>query len=416
MRHIDLFSGIGGFAYAAEKVWKEEYENVCFCDIEPFCQAVIRKHWPNSRIYGDIRELIEATELSDSSSDPEAEGCVGDGEMEQRCESLPEGWREDKKGYTIGEGRDGGLGFHGELIADTDCDGFDGEQAEVGTEHIEGTHGTPSRKDAMVDDSGCGGTATEKRIFGEIDLLTGGFPCQPFSHAGKRRGKNDNRYLWPEMFEVIQLTKPRWVVAENVHGILSIEGGLVFEQVCLDLEKTGYEVWSFIIPACAKDAPHRRDRIWIVGHRIEDSHSGRRSGEARIGKGNLRRIESEEQNDNAFEANKGCRNGDAPDATGIGNEGLHKNWNARTGDGQPSNIWNEDWLEVATRLCRVDDGLPTRMDGLELSKSKHRIERLKALGNAIVPQVAIEIMKAIKEIECNINGRTIVKEQIRYEM
>ena len=97
-----------------------------------------------------------------------------------------------------------------------------------------------------------------------IDILTGGFPCQPFSLAGKRKGTDDERYLWGEMLRAIQEIKPRFVIAENVFGITSIDGGLVFQQVCLDLENEGYEVQPFIIPACAKNAPHRRDRCWFI--------------------------------------------------------------------------------------------------------------------------------------------------------
>jgi DNA (cytosine-5)-methyltransferase 1 len=100
----------------------------------------------------------------------------------------------------------------------------------------------------------------------KIDILTGGFPCQPFSLAGKRKGTDDERYLWGEMLRAIQEIKPKYVIAENVYGITSIDGGLVFQQVCLDLENEGYEVQPFIIPACAKNAPHRRDRCWFIAY------------------------------------------------------------------------------------------------------------------------------------------------------
>ena len=100
----------------------------------------------------------------------------------------------------------------------------------------------------------------------KIDILTGGFPCQPFSLAGKRKGTDDERYLWGEMLRAIQEIKPRFVIAENVFGITNIDGGLVFEQVCIDLETEGYEVQPFIIPACAKNAPHRRDRCWFIAY------------------------------------------------------------------------------------------------------------------------------------------------------
>jgi len=93
-------------------------------------------------------------------------------------------------------------------------------------------------------------------------LLTGGFPCQPFSCAGQRRGKADDRYLWPQMLRVIAEARPAWIVAENVAGIIEME----LEGVCVDLEAEGYEVWPVIIPACAVGAPHRRDRVWIIAN------------------------------------------------------------------------------------------------------------------------------------------------------
>ncbi|MCP4605863.1 MAG: DNA (cytosine-5-)-methyltransferase, partial [Proteobacteria bacterium] len=99
---------------------------------------------------------------------------------------------------------------------------------------------------------------------GRLDILSGGFPCQPFSVAGKRKGSEDERHLWPEMLRVIGECKPRWVVGENVRGLVNWSNGLVFQEVCSDLEALGYSVQSFIIPACATGAPHRRDRVWIV--------------------------------------------------------------------------------------------------------------------------------------------------------
>jgi DNA-cytosine methyltransferase len=103
-----------------------------------------------------------------------------------------------------------------------------------------------------------------KKYANKIDILTGGFPCQPFSMAGKRKGTDDERYLWGEMLRAVQEIKPKFVIAENVFGITNIDGGMVFEQVCLDLETEGYEVQPFIIPSASKNAPHRRDRVWFV--------------------------------------------------------------------------------------------------------------------------------------------------------
>jgi len=156
MRHLDLFSGIGGFALAAR--WAG-IETVAFCEIEEFPRKVLAKNFQGVPIHHDIREL-------------------------------------------------------------------DGAEYEG------------------------------------IDLITGGYPCQPFSLAGARKGASDDRHLWPEMFRVIKQAKPRFVVAENVIGHLSMG----FDSVCDDMESEGYAVWAFVIPACAKDAPHKRDRVWIVAH------------------------------------------------------------------------------------------------------------------------------------------------------
>lgn len=110
---------------------------------------------------------------------------------------------------------------------------------------------------------------------GKIDVLTGGFPCQPFSMAGKRRGTDDDRYLWPEMLRAVREIRPGWVVGENVLGIVNWSDGLVFEQVCADLEAEGFEVQPYILPACGVDAPHQRYRTWFVAHAVEDSGCNR---------------------------------------------------------------------------------------------------------------------------------------------
>lgn len=102
----------------------------------------------------------------------------------------------------------------------------------------------------------------------KIDVLTGGFPCQPYSSAGKRLGKEDDRHLWPEMLRAIREIQPRYVVGENVRGLTNWNGGLVFDEVQADLEAEGYEVLPFLLPACAVNAPHRRDRIWFIAYSI----------------------------------------------------------------------------------------------------------------------------------------------------
>ena len=198
-----------------------------------------------------------------------------------------------------------------------------------------------------------------------LTILTGGFPCQPFSHAGRRKGTADDRYQWPNMFQVIQNVKPDWVIAENVRGLVTWNDGMVLEQVCTDLESEGYEVQPFIIPACAVNAPHRRDRIWIIAH---TDNKRNRAG--------FREIQGEDgevpkRDDNA----QSCY----PD-------------------------WRRDWREVALATCnaRMDDGFSREVDGVSYSFAKWRNESIKAYGNAIVPQAAMEIFRVIKRI-VNVN-------------
>lgn len=114
---------------------------------------------------------------------------------------------------------------------------------------------------------------------GGIDVLSGGFPCQPYSSAGKRLGKEDDRHLWPEMLRAIREVRPRWVVGENVRGLTNWNGGLVFDEVQADLESAGYEVTPFLLPAVAVDAPHRRDRIWFVAYCASEFDQSQGGGE-----------------------------------------------------------------------------------------------------------------------------------------
>ena len=124
---------------------------------------------------------------------------------------------------------------------------------------------------------------------GSVDLICGGFPCQPYSTAGKRLGKEDDRHLWPEMLRVIREVRPRWVVGENVSGLLSWNDGMVFDEVLTDLETEGYQVQAFVIPACAVNAPHRRDRLWIIAYNPganDRQHSSKPAGRQEQQSGN----------------------------------------------------------------------------------------------------------------------------------
>jgi DNA (cytosine-5)-methyltransferase 1 len=112
---------------------------------------------------------------------------------------------------------------------------------------------------------------------GTIDILTGGFPCQPYSVAGGRKGKEDSRHLWPEMRRAIREIQPGWIVGENVFGLINWNGGMVFDEVQADLEAAGYEVWPYVLPAAAINAPHRRDRVWFVAHAASSTKGSSRT-------------------------------------------------------------------------------------------------------------------------------------------
>jgi DNA (cytosine-5)-methyltransferase 1 len=131
------------------------------------------------------------------------------------------------------------------------------------------------------------------------DIITGGFPCQPFSVAGKQKGTGDDRHLWPEMFRIIKTFKPKFVIGENVKGLINIQDGVVFETVCTDLESEGYEVQAFNIPAAGVGAPHRRERIWILATNVANSISDNEREQITRGDEEERRIQEEYRQDNS---------------------------------------------------------------------------------------------------------------------
>jgi len=336
LRHGSLFSGIGGFDLAAE--WMG-WENIFHCEYDPFCQKILKHHFPNSKLYEDIKTF----------------------------------------------------------------------------------------------------KATKYR--GRIDILTGGFPCQPFSNAGLRKGTEDERNLWGEMLRIIREVSPSYVVGENVRGLLNWSGGVQFEQVCADLEAEGYEVTPYLLPACGKNAPHRRDRIWFVAYSDNFRNSRRpdtnkkESRKSRVRQSNqvhiskksntIRGISSDTDNDghktnggkvketngisklNRSEVGSRVSNGtslsrDAPNTNSkLSKRGYDNREDGRSEQTERIESFNKprSWEEFPTQppLCGGDDGLPKELDGITFPK--WRKESIKAYGNAIVPQVAHEIFKAIQKME-----------------
>ena len=325
---------------------------------------------------------------------------------------------------------------------------------------------------------------------GRIDVLTGGFPCQPFSLAGQRKGADDNRYLWPHMLRAIREIRPAWVIGENVAGILTMvqpgketEVGsqtslfgednrkrillrqeYVVETICKDLEREGYSVQPLLIPACAVGAPHRRDRVWFVAHRTDSrTEDVRQEREDKVlsdgiapntnGYGYLSSRTCEEsercrcRNDGESEKRKQSTewsNGlhgfsrDASDPQGSGSGQIQQeiqseqpNGYCIDSNGSKRNVaysysellqyrnsggqegrnsekkpieppyCPEDWSRFPTQspVCGGNDGVPFNVDNLTIPFTKWRQESVKGYGNAIVPQVILEIFKAIEEIE-----------------
>jgi DNA (cytosine-5)-methyltransferase 1 len=313
LAHVDLCSGIGGFALGFQ--WAGLSRPVLFCDIEEWSRKVLAKHWPDVPISDDVKELA---------SDP-------------------------------------------------------------------------------------------RRLVPDCDILTAGYPCQPFSQAGVRRGEEDDRHIWPEIFTIVQAKRPTWCVFENVSGHISL--GL--DQVLSDLESKGYAVQPFVVPACAVDAPHRRDRVWIVAN-----SSCRRYGceEKEICTRRDTVVSGSAATANV--ADTGCQRQGA-EVSGLGGQSINASAAGQrtetrdgfadgrqvfpyadsergcSGDakrqdasdvGQPSRCQRHDAGRVAAWLPeppvgRVANGIPKRVD------------RLKGLGNAIVPQIAMQIGLTIKAVE-----------------
>lgn len=251
MTHGSLFSGIGGFDLAANWIG---WNNIFNCEIDPFCNKVLKHHFPNSINYNDIT----------------------------------------KTNFDIHKGT--------------------------------------------------------------IDVLSGGFPCQPFSHSGKRKGTNDERYLWGEMLRAIKEIRPRWIVGENVRHFVDWKKQMVFDQVQTDLEIEGYKILPFLLPACSKNAPHKRERVWIIAYtdttRIYKQYTTTKPDQEK----QHSRVSFEGRNFTPF--------------------------------------------GIKSPILRGDNGISGKLDGITFSKWRN--QSIKAYGNSIVPQIAYEIFNTINEYEKNI--------------
>jgi DNA (cytosine-5)-methyltransferase 1 len=342
MKHklLDLFSGIGGFSLGAEA---NGIPTVAFVEKDPFCQKVLRKHWSNTPIISDIRTV---------------------------------------KGE------------------DYETDG--------------------------------------------VTIVSGGFPCQPFSQAGKRKGTDDDRYLWDETLRVVTETKPRWFIGENVDGLVNIQDGMVLRSVQDDLEKEGFKVQCLVIPSSSIGAWHQRKRIWIIGENVSNTNDSRDRtskhgterqgnktddqgrqeqsqskpsrhsqdvsntiGELSDGCSSTTRLSPEKQEwmvshsqeykDKVWGETKRCNQqtgsrGDVSNTNGERLQGHGVQTNMEVEERQVSSIGSPQgqytWWQTESKLRGVPHGISYELD-------KDRANRIKALGNSIVPQIAYQLFKSI---------------------
>jgi DNA (cytosine-5)-methyltransferase 1 len=331
LKLLDLFSGIGGFSLGLESTGG--FETIAFVEKDDFCQKVLKKHWPNTTIEGDIRNV-----------------------------------KGDKY---------------------------------------------------------------------EADIITGGFPCQPFSVAGKRKGTDDDRYLWDETIRVVRECKPKWFIGENVEGLININNGVVLRQVQTDLEKEGFEVQCLVIPASGIGAWHQRKRIWIIAHNISNSNSigyrggnfkrcsiqgwtflpreqeGRKMGSKIEGRNEyVSNSESISSNDGKYgndskekqiqlKAGRKDSNGDVSNSKTERLQRFNFMSSNRKKNGRNFTSENDEtretWWQTQSRICGVPNGVSFELD-------KGRNNRIKSLGNSIVPQIVRELGLAILAAEDCVNN------------
>jgi DNA (cytosine-5)-methyltransferase 1 len=259
------------------------------------------------------------------------------------------------------------------------------------------------------------------------DVVTGGFPCQPFSVAGKRKGTDDDRYLWDETIRVVRECKPKWFIGENVEGLVNIQDGMVLRQVQNDLEEEGFEVQCLIIPASGIGAWHQRKRIWIIGYNVSNTNTRFGIGENQEiqTRGNTSTFSSKDVSNTFGKLSDGCSSTTRNSKTKFKRMECNQSWNwneVRSKTERCSEQVREDvsnskcigtqvqtkgkhtsikmsgstsqktWWQTQSDLCGVPNGVSYGLD-------KNRANRIKALGNSIVPQIARELGLAIMEAE-----------------
>ena len=264
----------------------------------------------------------------------------------------------------------------------------------------------------------------------KADVVTGGFPCQPFSMAGKRKGTDDDRYLWDETIRIIRETKPRWFIGENVEGIINIQEGMVLRQVQDDLEKEGFQVQCLVIPASGIGAWHQRKRVWIVAY-SDNNGSHRSKGNETIESSNQSKEwvsigdDKDVSNTNSIRhgrwGSEGCANGEwsflpgeqegremgseaqrcddiATNSNSEGSQGYGVSTNMETMQISEEHIAKtsveeqQTWWQTQSAICGVPNGVSFELD-------KDRKDRIKSLGNSIVPLIARQLGLAIMKAE-----------------
>lgn len=340
MYHISLFSGIGGFDLAA--TWAG-WENIVSCEINPFCQRLLKYYWPESYHHDNINTL-NYKKIN-----------------EELTKRKGPNWR-------------------------------------------------------------------TKKI-----VISGGFPCQPYSTSGKRKGNEDPRHLWPEMLRTIKEIQPDWIVGENVYGLVNWNGGLVFNEVQTDLENQGYEVQPYLLPACGKDAPHKRYRIFIVAYRdnrttehkiptgreqfaipcnkqpFAHTFSSRKNTPEESIKIERERRENNLQHKKRFtktEWDNGFSNVSRfiADTDSTGRRKNNRQGKSKlTYKNGPANYW-ENW-PTEYPICSGVNGISSKLDRITLSKWRN--ESLKGYGNAVVPQLVLSIFNCINKYEEILNQSKI---------